>query len=106
MKRVLLVLCLLGVAWPYYQIVMFMKANDWSWSTSLFFEQINANEGMRILNADLTIAATTFLVFSIYLLIKKSITKFQFFKYLAALFLVGFSLALPLYLYENYERFK
>ena len=106
MKRVLLVLCLLGVAWPYYQIVMFMKANDWSWSTSLFFEQINANEGMRILNADLTIAATTFLVFSIYLLIKKSITKFQFFKYLAALFLVGFSLALPLYLFENYERFK
>jgi hypothetical protein len=83
-----------------------MKANNWSWSTALFFEHINANEGMKILNADLTVAATTFLVLMIYSLIKKSITKIQFFKYLGALFLVGFSLALPLYLYEHYERFK
>ena len=106
MKRLLLLFCLLGVAWPYYHIILFMKANDWSWSTALFFEQINANEGMKILNADLTVATTNFLVFLIYLLIKKSITNIQFFKYLGALFLVGFSLALPLYLYEHYERFK
>ena len=106
MKRLLLLFCLLGVAWPYYQITLFMKANDWSWSTALFFEQINANEAMKILNADLTIAAATFLAFLIYLLIKKSITNIQFFKYLGALFFVGFSLAFPLYLYEHYERFK
>ena len=106
MKRLLLLLGLLGIAWPYYQIILFIKANDWSWSTSLFLEQINANEGMKILNADLTVAATTFLVFLIHLLIKRSITSVQFFKYLGALFLVGFSLALPLYLYKHYERFK
>ena len=106
MKRLLLLFCFLGVAWPYYQIILFMKANDWSWSTTLFFEQINANEGMKILNADLTVAATTFLALLIYLLIKKSITSIQFLKYLGALFFVGFSLALPLYLYEHYERFK
>ena len=106
MKRLLLLFCFLGVAWPYYQIILFMKANGWSWSTTLFFEQINANEGMKILNADLTVAATTFLALLIYLLIKKSITSIQFLKYLGVLFFVGFSLALPLYLYEHYERFK
>jgi hypothetical protein len=59
---------------------------------------------MKILNADLTIAASTFLIFLIYRLKVKAINKKQFIKYLASLFLVGFSLALPWYLYDHYDK--
>jgi len=59
---------------------------------------------MSILIVDLTIAATSFLIFLIYKLRVKEISKNQFIKYLISLFMVGFSLALPLYLYDNYEN--
>ena len=104
MKNLLALLCVLGVVLPYYNIYKFVEENNWEWSTALFFDQINLNYAMKILNADLTVAATTFLVFIVYKLKAKHINLKQFFKYFAALFLVGFSLALPLYLYENYEK--
>ena len=59
---------------------------------------------MSILTADLTIAATSFFIFLIYRLKVKAISKKQFIKYFISLFTVGFSLALPLYLYDNYEK--
>ena len=59
---------------------------------------------MGILNADLTIAAISFLIFLIHRLRVKAINKSQFIKYLVSLFMVGFSLALPLYLYDNYKK--
>jgi len=59
---------------------------------------------MKILNADLTVAATTFLVYLIYKLKTKDIQLKLFLKYFASLFLVGFSLALPLYFYDNYNK--
>ena len=102
MKNVFLLFAIAGIAAPYYFIYKFIEANNWEWSTSLFFEQINANAGMKILNADLTVAATTFLVFIIYKRVKSISTK-RFLTYFA-LFLVGFSLALPLYLYHNYKN--
>ena len=89
---------------PYYNIYKFIEANDWEWSTPLFFEQINLNYAMKILNADLTLAATTFLVFLVFKLKTKDLQIKQFFKYFASLFLVGFSLALPLYFYDNYNK--
>jgi len=104
MKKVFAILCVVGIAFPYYYIFKFIEANNWEWSTSLFFEQINLNYAMSILNADLTIAATSFLIFLIYPLRVKSISKSQFIKYLVSLFMVGFSLALPLYLYDNYKK--
>ena len=60
MKNVFLIFAIVGIAAPYYFIFKFIEANNWEWSTALFFEQINANPGMRILNADLTVAAATF----------------------------------------------
>lgn len=105
MKKLLALLCVLGIALPYYNIYKFIEANNWEWSTALFFEQINLNYAMKILNADLTVAATTFLVFIIYKLKTKDIHLKQFLKYFASLFLVGFSLALPLYLYDNHNKF-
>ena len=104
MKKVFAILCVVGIAFPYYYIFKFIEANNWEWSTSLFFEQINLNYAMSILNADLTIAAISFLVFLVYRLRVKAINKSQFIKYLVSLFTVGFSLALPLYLYDNYKK--
>ena len=104
MKKVFAILCIAGIAIPYYYIFKFIEANNWEWSTSLFFEQINLNYAMGILNADLTIAATSFLIFLIHRLRVKAISKNQFIKYLVSLFMVGFSLALPLYLYDNYKK--
>jgi hypothetical protein len=104
MKKVFAILCIAGIAFPYYYIFKFIEVNNWEWSTSLFFEQINQNYAMSILNADLTVAASTFLIFLIYRLSTKAISKNQFIKYLASLLMVGFSLALPLYLYDNYKK--
>ena len=104
MKKVFAILCVVGIAFPYYYIFKFIEANNWEWSTSLFFEQINLNYAMSILDADLTIAAISFLVFLVYRLRVKAINKSQFIKYLVSLFMVGFSLALPLYLYDNYKK--
>jgi hypothetical protein len=50
---------------------------------------------------DLTVAATTFLIFLIHKAVKD---KLNITKYVISMFLVGFSLALPLYLYDNYEK--
>ena len=104
MKKVFAILCVVGIAFPYYYIFKFIEANNWEWSTSLFFEQINLNYAMGILNADLTIAAISFLVFLAHRLRVKAINKSQFIKYLVSLFMVGFSLALPLYLFDNYKK--
>ena len=104
MKKVFAILCIAGIAFPYYYIFKFIEANNWEWSTSLFFEQINLNYAMGILNADLTVAATALLIFLVHRLRVKAINKSQFIKYLVSLFMVGFSLALPLYLYDNYKK--
>ena len=104
MKKVFAILCVVGIAFPYYYIFKFIEANNWEWSTSLFFQQINLNYAMGILNADLTIAAISFLIFLVHRLRVKAINKSQFIKYLVSLFMVGFSLALPLYLYDNYKK--
>ena len=104
MKKVFAILCILGTAYPYYYIFKLIETNNWEWSTSLFFEQINQNYAMSILTADLTIAATSFFIFLINRLNGRAISKKQFIKYLISLFMVGFSLALPLYLYDNYEK--
>ena len=92
MKKVFAILCVVGIAFPYYYIFKFIEANNLEWSTSLFFEQINLNYAMSILNADLTIAATSFLIFLIYRLRVKSISKSQFIKYLVSLFIYGWLL--------------
>lgn len=104
MKKVFLIFSIAGLLAPYYFIYKFIEANNWEWSTSLFFEQINANPGMKILNADLTVAASTFLVFIIYKLSINALSTKRFLTYFFSLFLVGFSLALPLYMYHNYKN--
>ena len=67
-----------------------------------FFTPLFATFPTAMISWDVTIAGTTFLVFLIHQSRKKN---FKIFKYVIALFMVGFSLALPLYLYDN-ESFE
>jgi len=53
-----------------------------------------------MISMDLTIAASSFLIFILYQFKSKKLNPT---KYLIALFLVGFSLAMPLYLYDNHN---
>ena len=100
MKRIYLILCILGTALPYYNLVQFLIVTKGSMQG--FFTPLFATFPTAMISWDLMIAGTTFLVFLIHQSQKKSL---KVTKYLIALFVVGFSLALPLYLYDN-ESFK
>ena len=54
-----------------------------------------------MISMDLSVAASTFLVFLIYQFKLKKINPI---KYIVCLFIVGFSLALPLYLYDTHDK--
>ena len=98
MKKVYLILCLFGVALPYYNLINFLKVNNWSMDG--FFPLLSENYAVSMISADLSIAATSFLIFLIYRFRKSPI---KIIRYLIPMFLVGFSLALPLYLYDNHK---
>jgi len=49
----------------------------------------------------LTVAASAFLIYLIYQYKSK---KIKILKYIVCLFIVGFSLAFPLYLYDTHEK--
>ena len=99
MKKIFLLLCVLGTVLPYYYLITFLSNNNWSmdgfWN-DIFF----GSSPVSMIAMDLSVAATTFLVFLIYQYKQK---KIKILKYIVCLFLVGFSLAFPLYLYDNYE---
>ena len=100
MKRIYLILCILGTALPYYNLIQFLISTKASMQG--FFTPLFATFPTAMISWDVTIAGTTFLVFLIHQSQKKN---FKIFKYVIALFMVGFSLALPLYLYDN-ESFE
>jgi len=56
-----------------------------------------------MLSADLSVAALAFFIFIIYSFYNKPV---KILKYMACFFLVGFSLALPFYFYDNFEALK
>ena len=66
-----------------------------------FWSELFSSHPVSMISMDLTVAATTFLIFLIY---KKQKDQIKIAKYILSMFLVGFSLALPLYLYDNYEK--
>ena len=101
MKKVFLMLCLLGVALPYYQLLLFIQGNG---SMTQFWTQAFGSYPASMLAMDLSVAALSFLIFLIYQRVQKLINLAQFIKYFVCLFLVGFSLALPWYLYDHYDQ--
>ena len=102
MKKLFLVLCILGVILPYYQLYYFLVENNWSMTG--FWAEIYSNHAISMITMDITVAATSYLVFIIYKFYNKKINGKSFIKYMLSLFLVGFSLSMPLYLYDNYKN--
>lgn len=93
-------MCVLGVILPYYHLINFLIINNGSMDG--FWSEIFSSHPVSMISMDLTVAATTFLIFLIY---KKQKDQIKIAKYILSMFIVGFSLALPLYLYDNYEKF-
>ena len=102
MKKLFLVLCILGVILPYYQLYYFLLENNWSMSG--FWADIYSNHAISMITMDITVAATSYLILIIYKFYNKKIDGRSFIKYMLSLFLVGFSLSMPLYLYDNYKN--
>tara|TARA_B100000513_G_C11753010_1_gene134715 strand:- start:54 stop:362 length:309 start_codon:yes stop_codon:yes gene_type:complete len=102
MKKIFLILCVLGVILPYYHLYFFLTGNDWSMNG--FWSEIYSNHAISMITMDITVAASSYLIFLIYQIVNNKITKYSFIKYFLSLFLVGFSLSLPLYLYDNYKN--
>tara|TARA_B100000963_G_C22517428_1_gene621365 strand:+ start:712 stop:1020 length:309 start_codon:yes stop_codon:yes gene_type:complete len=102
MKKLFLVLCILGVVLPYYQLYHFLLENNWSMSG--FWSEIYSNHAISMITMDITVAASSFMFFLIHKFYNKKIDKLSFIKYMTSLFLVGFSLSMPLYLYDNYKK--
>ena len=99
MKKILLIMCVLGVILPYYHLINFLILNNGSMDG--FWSELFSSHPVSMISMDLTVAATTFLIFLIY---KKQKDQIKIAKYILSMFLVGFSLALPLYSYDNYEK--
>ena len=102
MKKLFLVLCILGVVLPYYQLYYFLLENNWSMSE--FWGDIYSNHAISMITMDITVAAFSYFTFILYQFSNKKIAKSRFIKYILSLFLVGFSLSMPLYLYDNYKN--
>ena len=98
MKKIFFVLCILGVALPYYQLFLFLNSS--TATLNYFISEIYSSNPTSMITWDITIAYLSFLSFLIYKKIKDGL---GIFKYILAS-LVGFSLALPLYLYDNYDK--
>ena len=98
MKKVFLILCILGVILPYYNLIQFLLNNNWSMNG--FFDSLFSTYPNAMISADIGIAASSFLLFLIY---KKKTKGIKIYKYVVCLFLVGFSLSLPLYLYDHLD---
>lgn len=100
MKKIYLFFCMLGIAVPYYHLFNYLTENNWYWSTSEFFELTYANSAVSMILGDLTVSVFAFFAFLIYKLKNKPL---RLLRYIACLCLVGFCLALPLYLYDNHD---
>lgn len=98
MKKIFLILCILGVLLPYYNLIQFLLNNNWSMNG--FFESLFSTYPNAMISSDIAVAATAFLFFLLY---KQKTKKIKIFKYVLSLFLVGFSLSLPLYLYDHLD---
>ena len=98
MKKIYLFFCIIGIAFPYYHLINFLQANDWSMNG--FFDLLYANSAVSMISWDLSVAALSFFAFLIYKFRNKPL---RLLRYFACLFMVGFSLALPLYLYDTHD---
>ena len=100
MKKLYLILCVLGIILPYYHLINFLQNNQWSMD-GFWNDIFYGTHSVSMITMDLTVAASTFMIYLIYQYKSK---KIKISKYIICLFVVGFSLAFPLYLYDTHEK--
>ena len=71
MKKIFFVLCVLGVVLPYYQLYYFLEGNNWSMEG--FWSEIHSTHAISMITMDITVAASSFLVFLVYQYSQKKI---------------------------------
>ena len=64
MKKIYLILCILGTILPYYNLYKFLELNNWSMEG--FWGLLYENYAVSMISYDLSIAALTFLIYIIY----------------------------------------
>ena len=102
MKKVFLLMSLLGIVLPYYFLINYLQEEGASWSG--FWADLYLTNPMSMVTMDITVAASSFLILIIYQYAKKQIALSGLIKYVACFAMVGFSLALPIYLYDNFDK--
>ena len=100
MKKLYLLLCVLGTILPYYHLINFLQNNQWSMD-GFWNDIFYGTNSVSMITMDLTVAASTFMIYLIYQYKSK---KIKISKYIICLFVVGFSLAFPLFLYDTHEN--
>lgn len=101
-KAMYLVLCILGIALPYWQFVPWVAANGLNWQ--LFFEQMFANRISGFFVMDVLVSAVALFVF-----IRaegKRVGGHGWWLPRVAILVVGVSLGLPLFLYMRERRLE
>ena len=56
MRKIYLILCILGIALPYYNLINYLKINNWSMDG--FFSLLYENYAVSMISMDLTVAAS------------------------------------------------
>jgi len=102
MKKVFLLMSLLGIVLPYYFLINYLQEDDASWIG--FWSDLYLTNPMSMVTMDITVAASSFLILIAYQYAKKQIALSSLVKYIACFIMVGFSLALPIYLYDNFDK--
>jgi hypothetical protein len=99
LKTIYLLLCIAGIAVPYWQFVPWLMHNGLN--LPLFWQQLFANRISAFFGMDVLISAIALLVF---VRVSGSLRGFRRWLPLIAVLAVGVSLALPLFLYMNEQR--
>ena len=101
-KTLYLILAIVDFAVPYYFLVSFLAAHGFD--ARLFVRQLFASHISTFFAVDLIVASVVFIIFLPREAARCGVARWWL--YLAALFLVGLSFALPLFLYARESRLE
>ena len=62
MKKIFLILCILGVLLPYYNLIQFLINNNWSMNG--FFESLFSTYPNAMISSDIAVAGNSFFILS------------------------------------------
>lgn len=104
MKKVYLILSIIGTIVPYYFLIQFLKVSGFDFI--LMLELLFANDISAFFAIDFLISSVVFIVFMFKEAKNIGMKKFQQYICLVTLFTVGLSLAFPLFLFFRVDYFN